>query len=164
MCSAKRTIRPAKARSPFRRNRSRIALAYCSAPRILNRFDVRARGPPAMISEYIKQDTSNLDLLGFQYLEFLGMLDASLRPSSYFEIGTSEGNSLARFTCDALCIDPQFRIEAAPPLNRRRTFFLQMTSDEFFRTYGVRNYFPAGPDICFLDGLLRFEFLLPAFI
>jgi hypothetical protein len=117
-----------------------------------------------MISAYIKQDTDTLNHFGFQYLEFLRILDTNLRPSTYFEIGTSEGNSLAAFTCDAVCVDPTFRIQSAPALNRGRTFFLQMTSDAFFRSYGVRHFFPSGPDICFLDGLHRFEFLLRDFI
>jgi hypothetical protein len=105
-----------------------------------------------------------LDHSGIQYIEFLGILDTNLRPSSYFEIGTSGGGSLAAFTCDAVCVDPQFRIEAAPPLNRKRTLFFQMTSDEFFGSQRMRDYFPSGPDICFLDGLHLFEFLLRDFI
>jgi hypothetical protein len=116
-----------------------------------------------VIADYIKPASNSLAHSGIQYLEFLEILNANLRPSSYLEIGTSEGSSLKAFTCDALCIDPQFRIQAAPSLNRKRTLFFQMTSDDFFRSQHVGDYFPNGPDICFLDGLHRFEFLLRDF-
>ena len=36
----------------------------------------------------------------------------------------------------------------------------QMGSDAFFARYRVRDYFPAGVDLSFLDGMHRFEFLL----
>jgi hypothetical protein len=117
-----------------------------------------------MISEYIKKTTAPLQHNGIQYLEFLAKLSANLSPASYLEIGTSGGMSLAAFDCDAICIDPHFRIETAPPLNRTRTFFFQMTSDNFFKAHDVRAFFPSGPDVCFLDGLHRFEFLLRDFI
>jgi hypothetical protein len=117
-----------------------------------------------MMLEYMKTDFDGLVHSGLQYLTFFKLLGSELRPSSYFEIGTSGGGSLAMFDCDAVCVDPQFRITDAPPLNRKRTLFYQMTSDDFFRTYSVRQAFPSGPDICFLDGLHRFEFLLRDFI
>jgi len=117
-----------------------------------------------MMSKYVKTDISTLEHTGLQYLQFFEMLGSHLYPSSYFEIGTSGGNSLAAFKCDALCVDPRFRIETAPPLNRERTLFFQMTSDNFFKKYSIKDSFPAGPDICFLDGLHKFEFLLRDFI
>jgi hypothetical protein len=117
-----------------------------------------------MMVQYIKTGFDKFVHSGVQYLEFLELLAKSLCPTSYMEIGTAEGTSLAKMKCDALCIDPNFRIATAPALTRRRTLFHQMTSDEFFATYNVRDIFPAGPDICFLDGLHRFEFLLRDFI
>src|SRR5205807_717979 len=38
------------------------------------------------------------------------------------------------------------------------------TSDEFFRSHTIRQFFPNGPDIAFLDGMHRFEYLLRDFI
>ena len=117
-----------------------------------------------MIEEYIKSDVGSFVHTGVGYIEFFHAINRNLHPNSYFEIGTSGGESLKAFPCDALCVDPQFIIEASPLGNRRRSFFLQMTSDEFFRTQAVRNFLPDGPDICFLDGMHRFEFLLRDFI
>lgn len=117
-----------------------------------------------MIAEYIKQDTTRLAHEGLQYLEFFRLLDENLAPSSYFEIGTNQGRSLQAFRCDALCIDPQFIIEVPVFEGRRKAFFFQMTSDQFFRENKVRDYFPSGPDVCFLDGMHKFEFLLRDFI
>ena len=117
-----------------------------------------------MMSAYIKQDTSTLFHGGVQYLDFLRLLDTHLCPASYLEIGTNEGRSLAAFKCDALCIDPNFIVDRSPLESRKRSFFFQMTSDEFFRSHDVRKFFPSGPDICFLDGMHRFEYLLRDFI
>jgi hypothetical protein len=116
-----------------------------------------------MIREYLKP----VDALvhnGVQYLDFLSLLGATLQPSCYLEIGTCEGRSVARFQCDVLCIDPKFVIELSPLRDRKRAFFFQMGSDEFFKAHRVRDFFPGGPDICFLDGMHRFEYLLRDFI
>jgi hypothetical protein len=116
-----------------------------------------------MIREYIKT-VDSLVHNGLQYLDFLAILDTTLKPACYLEIGTCEGQSLARFKCDVLCIDPKFVIELSPLRDRRRAFFFQMGSDEFFKAHRVRDFFPTGPDICFLDGMHRFEYLLRDFI
>jgi hypothetical protein len=117
-----------------------------------------------MMVEYMKSEFGNLVHSGLQYLEFFELLGERLNPAAYFEIGTSEGYSLARVKCDALCVDPHFAIGAAPPLNRNRTMFFQMTSDDFFKSHAIRDMFPLGPDLCFLDGMHRFEYLLRDFI
>jgi len=117
-----------------------------------------------MIVDYIKPATDSFVHMGLLYIDLFRLLDGNLHPSSYFEIGTSAGDSLTAFGCDALCVDPNFRIETNPALGRKRTMFFQMTSDEFFSSYRLRDYFPDGPDICFLDGMHRFEFLLRDFI
>ena len=103
-------------------------------------------------------------LAGAWYLDFLSVLNAHLAPQSYLEIGTHSGDSLARITCDAIAIDPEFRIASNPAGQRRRTFLFQMTSDAFFREHSVRAFFPGGVDLAFLDGMHRFEFLLRDFI
>jgi hypothetical protein len=101
---------------------------------------------------------------GVYYPTFLAMLGEHLAPRSYFEIGTDTGVSLAAFSCDAVCIDPEFQLGEKPTGRRARTLLYQMTSDEFFSTYDLRRDFPAGPDICFLDGMHLSECLLRDFI
>ena len=120
--------------------------------------------PSVMSVNYTKTTSSPLIHGGVQYLDFLSVLSTHLNPRSYLEVGTNEGRSLAAFPCDVLCIDPDFIIEQSPLRKRKRQFYFQMTSDEFFRTNRVRDFFPDGPDICFLDGMHRFEFLLRDFI
>ncbi len=117
-----------------------------------------------MFGACLKQDTSLLIHDGLQYLDVLKILNDQLRPSTYFEIGTNRGDSTAAFPCDALCVDPDFMFQMSPLGRRERSFFMQMSSDAFFRAHKIRDFFPAGPDICFLDGLHRFEFLLRDFI
>ena len=99
--------------------------------------------------EYAKQ--LNLDVPlnhhGISYLDFLSILHQSLVPRTYLEIGTDSGQSLLRMKCDALCIDPSFQIADNVLFGRRRTFFFQMTSSEFFRHYDLRTFFAGGVDI-----------------
>lgn len=101
---------------------------------------------------------------GLYYTAFLEQLGRVLNPQCYFEIGTNTGQSLKAFSSDALCIDPTFQFGSDALQKRRRLFCFQMTSDEFFRSYTVRQFFPNGPDVAFLDGMHRFEYLLRDFI
>jgi hypothetical protein len=130
----------------------------------LNKRGIQTGEHLYMFRGCLKQDISSLAHNGLQYLDFLRIMSDNLRPESYFEIGTSRGDSTAAFPCDVLCVDPQFIIETSPLGKRKRSYFIQMPSDEFFRLHKVRDFFPSGPDICFLDGLHRFEFLLRDFI
>jgi len=100
---------------------------------------------------------------GLDYREFLSILDSALVPRSYFEIGTESGSSLARTRCDAVCVDPKFRISEDIWRSRRRLHFFQMTSDEFFQQYDLRQFFPGGVDLSFQDGLHFFEQLIQDF-
>lgn len=117
-----------------------------------------------MLSHYLKEGRPEAGLPGLQYLDFFRLMNENLCPDTYFEIGTNEGNSLTAFACDALCVDPRFIVEQNVLAARTRSFFFQMTSDAFFRRHKIRQFFPDGPDICFLDGMHRFEFLLRDFI
>jgi hypothetical protein len=101
---------------------------------------------------------------GINYIAFLTGLGQALNPQAYFEIGTNTGLSLKAFPCDALCVDPIFQVEHDIFQKRKRLFCFQMTSDEFFRQHTIRHFLPAGPDIAFLDGMHRFEYLLRDFI
>ena len=101
---------------------------------------------------------------GTYYLDFLAMLDIQLQPRSYFEIGTDTGLSLNCFSCDAVCVDPNFQVRAHAWRARRRSLLFQTTSDNFFADDGLRTFFPSGVDIAFLDGMHRAEYLLRDFM
>lgn len=116
-----------------------------------------------MTVKYMKEHVTAGSLPGLPYLDFFRLLNERLRPETYFEIGTNQGASLAAFACDALCVDPAFIVETNVLSARTRSFFFQMGSDTFFRQHKIRRFFPEGPDICFLDGMHRFEYLLRDF-
>jgi len=98
------------------------------------------------------------------YLTLLALLNERLAPRSYFEIGTHTGESLSVFSCDAVCVDPEFELRERPTGARGRTLLYQMTADDYFANQDLRRDFPDGPDICFLDGMHHAEFLLRDFI
>jgi hypothetical protein len=116
------------------------------------------------LSTYFKQDPFGGPHAGVPYVEFLQLLASRMQPRSYLEIGTNTGTSLRQFDCDAICVDPAFQITADVLLNRRRTFFFQMTSDAFFAETDPKLFFPGGVDVGFLDGLHHFEALLRDFM
>jgi hypothetical protein len=101
---------------------------------------------------------------GVGYLQFLKFIAQQLAPSSYFEIGTRNGASLAQVECDAVCVDENFGLSNGIMKNRRRAHLFQMTSDEFFADCHVTDFFPGGIDLAFLDGMHLFEFLLRDFM
>ena len=101
---------------------------------------------------------------GVPYLEMISHIDRWLSPRAYFEIGTESGQSVRAVSCDAVCVDPNFLLSADVVGRRRRTLLHQMTSDEFFEQYDLKELFPEGPDLVFLDGLHLYEALLRDFI
>ncbi len=113
---------------------------------------------------YVKHISSNSALDGLPYLDFFSTLNAALEPRSYFEIGTESGHSAARYTCPSVCVDPRFVISADIVRSKRMLHLFQMTSDEFFAAGYLEKLLPLGPDIAFLDGMHRFEYLLRDFI
>jgi hypothetical protein len=100
---------------------------------------------------------------GVVYTEFFAFLDQHLRPAKYFEIGTHLGNSLKAFRCDAVCVDPEFKLAQDVLSGRRQTHFFQMTSDDFFAEQDLQAILKGPPNICFLDGMHRAEYLLRDF-
>jgi hypothetical protein len=113
---------------------------------------------------YFKRIGSNSDHNGLPYLDFFAALNSILEPSSYFEIGTESGHSVARYSCPSICVDPRFAISADIVGNKKAVHLFQMKSDEFFAAHYIENLLPLGPDIAFLDGMHRFEYLLRDFV
>jgi hypothetical protein len=104
--------------------------------------------------------TGSFRMLGVPYSEFLAALHTHLTPRTYLEVGTETGASLSPVSCDAIAVDPQFKLESNATGNRKRTFFFQMPSDAFFATEDARQLLGRPIDLAFLDGMHRFEFLL----
>jgi hypothetical protein len=108
--------------------------------------------------------SENLIPSGVLYTEFFKFVDNQLRPRSYFEIGTHRGRSVQAFSCSAVCVDPHCVLERDVLTGRSQTHFYQMSSDTFFAEHDLRGIFKSGPDICFLDGMHRSEYLLRDFM
>jgi hypothetical protein len=113
---------------------------------------------------YFKYIGPDSDHDGVPYLELFGALNSILEPKSYFEIGTESGQSAARYSCPSVCVDPHFAISADIVGEKTILHLFQMKSDEFFAAGYLENLLPFGPDIAFLDGMHRFEYLLRDFI
>ncbi len=101
---------------------------------------------------------------GIHYLDFMSQVSAICAPKSYFEIGTNTGASLRKWSCDAVCVDPDFMIDTDVVGSKQRLFAYQTSSDDFFARFDLLQHFPQGVDIAFLDGLHLCEFLLRDFM
>ncbi len=100
---------------------------------------------------------------GVHYIAFFEFLNKQLAPRTYFEIGTERGHSALAFKCPTVCVDPQFKLDVDLLQSRSEIHFFQMPSDVFFANHDLRALFKNGPDICFLDGMHRCEYLLRDF-
>ena len=93
------------------------------------------------------------------YLQFLRRLHQRVQPDWYLEVGTARGRSLGFVACNAIAIDPRFRL-AEPTLGAKPVqVLLQMTSDAAFAGPVMARLDPRF-DLAFLDGMHRFEVLL----
>ncbi|WP_372620945.1 class I SAM-dependent methyltransferase [Falsiroseomonas sp.] len=103
---------------------------------------------------------------GVRHLRFLPLLATAREAQSYFEIGTSKGNSVAGIDCAAVCVDPSFRVEQNVIGRKPYLLAFQMTSDDFFAQYRLSDLLPKPGrlDLAFLDGMHHFEFLLRDFM
>jgi hypothetical protein len=120
-------------------------------------------GTVALNEKYALERTPDFTHGGVDYGEFMRFLDVQLCPSGYLEIGTHQGYSTTKLSCDAICIDPNFVVEQNIINTRSRMFLFQMLSDDFFRECDPRSLIH-NIDIGFLDGLHHFEALLKDFI
>lgn len=100
---------------------------------------------------------------GPNYYDVLAALHDMLKPEWYFEIGTNRGGSLEVCPGRFIAVDPKLILRDFSMGDRPEGHFFQDTSDGFFeekfleRT-GIR------PELGFLDGMHRFEFLLRDFM
>jgi SAM-dependent methyltransferase len=94
------------------------------------------------------------------YLDVLARLHQELEPGFYLEIGVRHGRSLSLARCPALGIDPAPEIteELGP-----QTRLISQTSDDFFRG-PAREHLRQQPDLVFIDGMHRFEYVLRDFM
>ncbi len=92
-------------------------------------------------------------LSGVSYIDFVKALHTYLTPRRYLEVCTATGTSLAVAGCDTIAVDPRFAVDAGATGNRRRTFFFQMTSDDFVATEDAPALLGRPVDIAFPDGL-----------
>jgi hypothetical protein len=120
--------------------------------------------PVATIEAYTKASDAPPVHSGPDYFSFLRQIDKTIGPRTYFEVGTATGDSLRCFSCDAICVDPELRIDKDVVAQKRRLFLFQCTSDEFFAQDDLGSYLRDGVDVAFLDGLHFFEALLRDFI
>ncbi len=112
---------------------------------------------------YLKAYDPAGDHGGVHYLRFFAELNRILAPEFYLEIGTEQGVSASNFSCNTICIDPRFRITTDVIGAKKELHLFQMTSDEFFAAQRPANFGSRGPDIVFLDGMHRFEYLVRDF-
>ena len=108
------------------------------------------------------------DLTGVHYATFMQRLHGALRPKTYFEIDTLNGNTLALARCASLAVDPQFEFHdiaiAAQVMAKPRLLLFQTTSDNFFAMHDPVALLGGRIDLAFLDGMHRCEFLLRDFL
>ncbi len=123
-------------------------------------FVVSSRPPLRHLTTKIE----SLVATGVLYTDFFKFIDTNLHPRSYFEIGTHLGRSVKEFSCSAVCVDPQFMLDQDVLTGRPQTHFYQMPSDQFFLEHNLQDIFRHGPDVCFLDGMHRSEYLLRDFM
>jgi Methyltransferase domain len=104
------------------------------------------------------------DHRGTFYQDALRRLHATLRPRSYFEIGTLNGATLVLAECPSVAVDPAFALRGNLPGRIPELHLLQMESDTFFARHDPATILGRPIDLAFLDGLHLFEALLRDFI
>jgi methyltransferase family protein len=108
-------------------------------------------------------------LPGPPYYRVLNWIHRFLRPANYFEIGVHKGVSLHQAlpeTPHVIGIDPKPDIRAdianQPPTSTAQIY--ELTSDEFFANYDLRELLGGNVALAFIDGLHLFEQVLQDFV
>ena len=108
-------------------------------------------------------------LPGPAYYRVLKWIHQFLRPANYFEIGVHKGVSLNQALPDTPCV---IGVDPAPdilPVFARRlpisaATIYELTSDEFFARYNLRDLLGGPVELAFIDGLHLFEQVLRDFV
>lgn len=119
---------------------------------------LRKRAPPEIEAQREAEEAVDGKL---PHIKALKNIHRWLSPSLYLEIGVSRGRSLRLARCQAIGVDPAYRLDHQLPPD---TTFVQATSDEFFATRASTLFDGAGPDLIFIDGMHLFEYALRDFI
>lgn len=101
---------------------------------------------------------------GETYTKVLDRLHSLLQPTTYVEIGTAHGDTLALAGCASVAIDPRFQLKHDIVGSKPACHLFQMTSDAFFSCYHLSEVLGGPVDMAFLDGMHEYEFLLRDFI
>jgi hypothetical protein len=109
-------------------------------------------------------------LPGPPYYQVLNWIHRILRPANYVEIGVHKAISLVQASLGTPCIgvDPEPSIEEpiAQEIERKlpATRIYELTSDEFFARYDLRDLLGGTVELAFIDGLHLFEQVLGDFV
>jgi hypothetical protein len=95
------------------------------------------------------------------YLDVLKALHDRLHPTTYLEIGVSNGRSLSLARCRAIGVDPAFSVTHELDGD---IALVRSSSDDFFAGRDLARLSRGRPvDLAFIDGLHLFEFALRDF-
>lgn len=108
--------------------------------------------------------TESSDHQGKYYLQVLSDIHHVFQPTTYLEIGSQDGNSLALASCGSVAVDLKFDFKRPEIVGMKPFCYLfQMTSDAFFKRFNPRDLLSHPVEFAFLDGLHRCEYLLRDF-
>lgn len=102
-------------------------------------------------------------LPGPAYYQVLNWIHRGLEPANYLEIGVHKGFSLAQVPPGT----PTIGVDPSPSIDEEldpATEIYELTSDEFFKRYDLREMFDGPVELAFIDGLHLFEQVLRDFV
>lgn len=111
-----------------------------------------------------QQTAAFRELNGTFYQTFLQRLHSILRPRSYFEIGTLDGDTLKLACCPSISVDPEYKISANVIGTKTSCHFFQTKSDDFFERFNPKGILGDTIALAMLDGMHLFEFILRDFL
>ncbi len=105
------------------------------------------------------------DHQGAIYIEVLKRLHDALRPRTYLEIGTQNGDALAVAECRSIAVDPWMILTDETLRSRPGLTLFAMTSDAFFANHAPAKLLGGAVELAFLHGpRLQFELILRDFM
>jgi LPS sulfotransferase NodH len=143
---------------------SALAIRCALAAGPLSRSTLVTPGPEADKTPEPPTEVSRPDHQGKFYQNCLRELHQAIRPKTYLEIGTLNGDTLNLASCHSIAVDPAFQLSTPPIGNKPSLHMFQMSSDSFFANYDPKALLHGPIDLAFLDGMHLFEFLLRDFI